>query len=58
VEGLEAAQAAARGATGDYQDMPSHAPRMSCYTSATSTTYATTTLRAGQGAGGREGLVT
>eukprot|EP01047_Picozoa_sp_COSAG01_P006329 COSAG01_NODE_228_length_21104_cov_210.303832_35_plen_44_part_01 len=44
MEGLEAAQAAARGATGDYQDMPSHAPRMSCYTSATSTTYATTTL--------------
>jgi hypothetical protein len=41
VEGSEAAQAAARGLTGDCQDMPSHAPRMSCYTGATSTTYAT-----------------
>eukprot|EP01047_Picozoa_sp_COSAG01_P019018 COSAG01_NODE_1044_length_11954_cov_5.725601_8_plen_153_part_00 len=41
MEGSEAAQAAARGLTGDCQDMPSHAPRMSCYTGATSTTYAT-----------------
>jgi hypothetical protein len=40
------------------QDMPSHAPRMSCYTGATSTTNATTTLRADQRAGGGEGLVT
>jgi hypothetical protein len=58
VEGSEAAQAAPRGLTGDCQDMPSHAPRMSCYTGATSTTYATTTLRAGQRASGGEGLVT
>ena len=55
--GSEVAQAAARGATGDCQDMPSNASRMSCYTGATSTTYATTSLRAGQGAGGGEGLV-
>eukprot|EP01047_Picozoa_sp_COSAG01_P142122 COSAG01_NODE_73289_length_248_cov_39.926174_1_plen_44_part_01 len=44
MEGPEAARAAAQGATGDCQDMPSHAPRMSCYTGATSTTNATTTL--------------
>jgi hypothetical protein len=41
-----------RLATGDCPDIPSHAPRMSCYTGATSTTNATTTLRAGQRAGG------
>ena len=45
--GSEAAEAAARGATGDCQDMPSHAPQMPLYMGATFTAYATTTLRAG-----------
>jgi hypothetical protein len=47
VERSEAAQAAARGATGDCQDMSCHASRMKLYTGATFTAYATTTLRAG-----------
>ena len=55
--GSEVAQAAARGATGDCQDMPSNASRMSGYTGATSPTYATTSRRAGQRAGGGEGRV-
>ena len=46
-EGSEAAQAAGRGATGDCQDMPSHAPQMQLYMGATFTAYATTTLRVG-----------